>query len=69
MLYRGLQVQYATAVCYSCLIRKEHCTQKSSVRLKKMEQDCVKLLNRFEILLDGDLADEEMEADQVPSKL
>ena len=35
---------------------------------KKMEQDPVKLFNRFDHLLDGDLADIEMEADPVLSK-
>ena len=35
---------------------------------KKMEQDPVKVFNRFDHLLDGDLADIEMEADPVPSK-
>ena len=35
---------------------------------KKMEQDPVKVYNRFEHLLDADLADVEMEADHVPSK-
>ena len=33
-----------------------------------MEQDPVKVYNRFEHMLDGDLADIEMEADPVPSK-
>ena len=32
-----------------------------------MEQDSVKAYNRFENLLDGNIADEEMEADYVPS--
>ena len=35
---------------------------------KKMEQEPVKVYNRFEHLLDGDLGDLEMEADPVPSK-
>ena len=33
-----------------------------------MEQDPVKVCNRFEHLLGSDLADAEMEADHVPSK-
>ena len=33
-----------------------------------MEVDPVKAYNRYEHLLDADLADEEMEADHVPSK-
>ena len=41
---------------------------KEPDRLKKMEQDPVKVFNRFDHLLDGDLADIEMEADPVPSK-
>ena len=35
---------------------------------EKMEQDPVKVYNRFEDLLDGELADIQMEADPVPSK-
>ena len=41
---------------------------KEPYRLKKTEQDPVKVYNRFEHLLDGDLADVEMEVDHVPSK-
>ena len=41
---------------------------KEPDRLKKMEQEPVKVYNRLEYLLDGDLADVEMEADHVPSK-
>ena len=41
---------------------------KEPDRLKKMEQDPVKVFNRFDHLLDGDLADIEMEADPGPSK-
>ena len=41
---------------------------KEPDRQKKMEQDPIKLFNRFDHLLEGDLADIEMEADPVPSK-
>ena len=41
--------------------------KKKKKKKKKMEQDSVKAYNRFENLLDGNLADEEMEADCVPS--
>ena len=41
---------------------------KEPDRLNKMEQDPVKVYNRFEHLLEGDLADVEMEVDHVPSK-
>ena len=41
---------------------------KEPDRLKKMEQDPVKVFNRSDHLLDGDLADIEMEVDPVPSK-
>ena len=41
---------------------------KEPDRLRKMEVDPVKAYNRYEHLLDADLADEEMEADHVPSK-
>ena len=41
---------------------------KEPDRLKKMEQDPVKVCNRLEHLSDGDLTDVEMEADHAPSK-
>ena len=41
---------------------------KEPDRLEKMEQDSVKLHYRFEHLLDGVLADKEMETDHVPTK-
>ena len=41
---------------------------KEPDRLKKIEQDPVKVYNGFEHLLDGDLTDGEMEVDHVPSK-
>ena len=40
---------------------------KKKMFCKKMEQDPVKVYSRFENPLGGDLVDEEMEADRVPS--